>query len=82
MGRLTDEDCGFVSELRSENALIQSYFSEVGTKGHHVQKSLTLWFPDPNNVHRVLITTNGFGMGVDIPTIYRVIHWGVSRSSM
>ncbi len=80
MGRLVDEGTGFVGAHISANSFVRAYYSEVGTKGSYVQKAITLQFADPDSPLRVLVTTNGFGMGVDIPSISRIIHWGVTKS--
>src|SRR5277367_217488 len=39
-------------------------------------------FPKPNSTIRVLIATVAFGIGVDIPDVTLVIHWGAAREQV
>ena len=61
------------------NKILQIYHSAIGRKN---QAIITKRFMDLQSNLRVLVTTVGFGMGVDIPNVQRVIHWGLSRSRL
>ena len=60
-----------------KKSLVQLYHSEIykETQGH-----ITEDFPKVQSGIRVLVSTIAFGMGVDIPDIRKVVHWGCSKS--
>jgi len=59
--------------------LYNVYFANVGpTTKKHIQDS----FPSSDSVIRVLIATIAFGIGVDVPDISRVVHWGLSKNAL
>ena len=61
------------------NKILQIYHSAIG---HKNQAIITKRFMDLESNLRVLVSTVGFGMGVDIPNVQRVIHWGLSSSRL
>ena len=60
-----------------DNRLIDLYHGDVGSP---TQQRITEDFGKAGSSLRVLFSTVGFGMGVDIPDIDRIVHWGVSQS--
>ena len=60
------------------NGILQIYHSAIG---HKNQAIITKRFMDLESNLRVFswVSTAGFGMGVDIPKVQRVIHWRLSR---
>ena len=66
-------------EVRSENRLIDIYHGQVGNA---TQKRITEVFSQTTSTTRILFSTVGFGMRVDIKDVDRIVHWGVSQSIM
>ena len=59
--------------------LIQVYYADVGpSTKRYIQND----FPLKDSVTRILIATTAFGVGVDIPDVSRVVHWGISRNAL
>ena len=82
MGQLTDTGVGCTDERKASRSWVQSYYSEIGSRGPQVQSLVTAEFSRPDSHIRILVSTNGFGMGVHIPDVARVIHWGVSKKHL
>lgn len=60
-----------------ENRLISMYHGQIS---EDLQKFTLQDFPKIGCNLRVLVCTIAFGMGVEIPDIKQVIHWGKSKS--
>ena len=67
----------FLGSATFANKMIAEYHAEV----HDDDKSRILTeFKKPTSTIRCLITTVAFGMGIDIPDIRLVCHWGESNT--
>lgn len=53
-----------------------------GQIGEGLQRHTLQQFPLKDSVIRVLINTIAFGMGVEIPDVTTVLHWGKSQSML
>lgn len=60
-----------------KNKILEQYHGDVGKKA---QKCITRHFGKAQSPLRCLISSVGFGMGVDICDVERIIHWGVSKN--
>lgn len=52
----------------------------VASTSESAKQDILEIFPKPSSPIRCLIASAAFGMGVDIPDIELVIHWGASSS--
>ena len=66
-------------ELDVSNRLLSQFHAHVG-KGLH--DMILSNFASEQSVLRLLISTVAFGMGVDVPDIRTVIHWGKTSSML
>ena len=48
--------------------------------GKTMEQNIITEFPKPDSAIHVLISTVAFGMGVQVPDIRRIIHWGLSTT--
>ena len=69
----------FVGGKREYHYRMVEQFHSTIPEGH---KHILNDFSRPNSCIRVFVSTIGFGLGVDIPHIYRVVHWGASNNSL
>ncbi len=76
----------FVDQL-GDNAYIgiPSFRNRLFALFHHstnkrIKQYLMNTFNKPDSPVRVVIATIAFGMGIDVPDVFMVIHWGASRS--
>lgn len=53
-----------------------------GILDEDTKKAITSEFAAPHSTIRVLVSTVAFGMGVDIPDIRRVVHWGAPSDTL
>jgi superfamily II DNA helicase RecQ len=65
------------SEILSERLIAMFHRSTTQLNNAHVLKE----FPKNDSVLRIVFATVAFGMGVDIPDVEQVIHWGAPRGS-
>lgn len=63
----------------SGNLIINSYTSHTPKSS---QTFILNEFVKANSVYRVLICTIAFGMGVNVPDVRNVIHWGPSKNAL
>lgn len=59
--------------------MIQVFYADVGEL---TKKHILTQFPKYESNIRILIATNAFGTGIDVPDIGRVVHWGLSRNAL
>ena len=57
--------------------LVQLYHSEIYSE---TEGEILAGFPVVSSEIRVLVSTIAFGMGVSIPDIRKVVHWGASKT--
>lgn len=57
--------------------VISMYHGQIGTD---LQAFVRTTFKNIDSVIRVLVCTIAFGLGIDIPDVRQVIHWGKSKS--
>ena len=60
-----------------QNKIITMFHSQVETSD---QQRIITTFKKPDSIIRCIITTVAFGMGVDIPDIKFIMHWGPSST--
>ena len=60
-----------------KNRMISMYHGQIS---HNLQQFTLEYFKQHNTYLRILICTVAFGMGVEIPDIKQIIHWGRSKS--
>ena len=78
MSSLTNE--AYHQDIQTvENRLIDTYHSGLYISD---QERIVNTFVKEDSSIRVLICTVAFGMGIDIPDVRRVYHWGCSNSFM
>ncbi len=70
-------DAAFVGTKSPENRILSKYTGRIG-KQHQTFNIECM--KKPNSTVRALVCTIAFGMGVEIPDIKQVIHWGGSKS--
>jgi superfamily II DNA helicase RecQ len=71
-------DKAYISDSRSAHTrIVDMYHSQLLTSD---QDRIVDQFRTPESVIRCLISTVAFGMGVDIPDVGVVIHWGSSST--
>jgi superfamily II DNA helicase RecQ len=63
------------SEILSERLIAMFHRSTAQLNKAYVLKE----FPKNDSVLRILFATVAFGMGVDIPDVEQVVHWGAPR---
>ena len=64
----------------SSERLVEMY--NHGHSGQATEDRIFSEFPKTDSTIRVLITTVAFGMGVNIPDIAYVLHWGVPSTTV
>ena len=73
----TSAYCSSTAEHQSENMVIGMYHHN--TLRHHQQRIMETFFK-AGGICRVVFATTALGMGVNIPGIRRLVHFGPSRS--
>ena len=66
-------------DINIHNRLVEAYHSSIRKR---TQQRITEAFERTDAKLRVLISTVGFGMGVNVPEVEHVIHWGVSTNAL
>ena len=66
-------------QRRAHMKLIDMYHGSLLTED---QKRITSEFPKENSNLRCVIATVAFGLGVDVPDVRYVFHWGPSKSPL
>jgi len=64
---------------RSEDLFVRQFHS---SQPGECQASLLNQFRKPDSTCRVIVCTIAFGLGIDIPDIRHVVHWGVPKSAL
>ncbi|XP_033730182.1 Werner syndrome ATP-dependent helicase homolog [Pecten maximus] len=70
-------DLAYCGTKCAKNRLFAMYHHSTSTK---CKKIIMDNFPNPDSTCRIVICTSAFGLGVNVPDINMVIHWGASRS--
>ncbi len=58
---------------QDDDKLVEVFYSR---REHDGSERILKWFPCPGCNMRVLITTVAFGLGMNIPDVDHVVHWG------
>ena len=73
------DSAGYVGEETPETRLVSMYHGDIG---NGLQQFTLETFPREDTYLRVLVSTIAFGMGVEVPDIRQIIHWGKSKSAL
>ena len=70
-------ECAWVGRRTMKSQLFLMYHHSTSPRNkRHIEDV----FRNPDSPVRVVIATTAFGLGVDVPDIHNVIHWGASRT--
>ena len=73
-------DKAWLTEARNPRfRLVDMYHSSLLTED---QKRITTTFTKVDSVIRCVVATIAFGLGVDVPDIKYIFHWGPSKSPL
>ena len=66
----------FNERISSQSKLFAMYHSKTPSE---IQEQVLEQFAELNSTFRVVIATSALGMGVNIPDVMRVVHYGIPR---
>ena len=68
---------GYIGDESFHNCLVAMFHrSSIQRNKEHVLKN----FPKNNSITRIVVATSAFGMGINIPDVRYVLHWGTPRT--
>jgi len=73
------EVADFLIHQSKNTGIVTTYFSNLGERS---KKIVLKEFRKSSSRYRVLVSTIAFGMGVNIPDIRTVIHWGPPKNAL
>ena len=70
------QEKGYIGEKKSKNRLFAMYHH---SSPDHIKSVVLQSLLDANGIVRVVFATNALGMGIDVPNIRHVLHFGIPR---